>query len=138
MQVTVLETDEYARRSEDLLSLEERVGVQAFLAENPDSGDLVPGLSGLRKLRWTQQSRNKGRRGGTRVIYFYAISHQTVVLVTVYSKEEKEDLTNADRKQLKKDAADIKAAIAASTGADQQARKGTVSRHATGRRPLPR
>lgn len=72
----------------------------AALAEYPEGGDIVQGLSGLRKLRWTQQNRNKGTRGGTRVVYFDAVSAQTIVLLYLYSKREKEDLTDADRKQL--------------------------------------
>jgi len=109
--VTVLETEAYAQRSKELLTDEEREGVRAFLAEYPDGGDIVPGLSGLRKLRWRQHRRNKGKRGGTRIVYFYAMADR-IVLLYAYSKDEKEDLTNADRKNLKAAAEELKAAIA--------------------------
>jgi mRNA-degrading endonuclease RelE of RelBE toxin-antitoxin system len=62
-------------------------------------------------LRWTQRSRNKGKRGGTRIVYFYAVPER-IVLLYAYSKDEKEDLTNADRKNLKAAADELKAAIA--------------------------
>ena len=44
-------------------------------------------------------------------MYFYAIADR-IVLLYAYSKDEKEDLTNADRKNLKAAAEEIKAAIA--------------------------
>ena len=72
---------------------------------------MVPGLSGLRKLRRTERSRNKGKRGGTRIVYFYAVPER-IVLLYVYSKDQKDDLTNADRKNLKAAASELKAAIA--------------------------
>jgi mRNA-degrading endonuclease RelE of RelBE toxin-antitoxin system len=111
VSVTVLEAEAYVRRSKALLTEEEREGVRTFLAEYPQGGEVVPGLSGLRKLRWTQRSRNKGKRGGTRIVYFYAVADR-IVLLYAYSKDEKEDLTNADRKNLKAAAEEIKAAIA--------------------------
>jgi mRNA-degrading endonuclease RelE of RelBE toxin-antitoxin system len=138
MTVKVLETPAYTQRSEDLLTADEREGVRSFLAEYPEGGDVIQGLTGLRKLRWTQQSRNKGKRGGTRVIYFYALSQHVIVLLYVYSKDEKEDLTNADRKQLKKAVAELKAEIARSEGEDNEARKRTGKGTSAGRGPLPR
>ena len=136
--MTVLETEAYTLRSEALLTREEQEGLRSFLAECPESGDVVPGLAGLRKLRWTQQRRNKGKRGGTRVVYFYALSVHTVVLLYMYSKDEKENLTNADRKQLKEAVADLKEAIASRGSADEQTGKRTGKRPPAGRGPLPR
>jgi hypothetical protein len=136
--VRVLETEAYTQRSEELLTAEEQEGVRSFLAECPESGDMVPGLAGLRKLRWTQQRRNKGKRSGTRIVYFYALSVYTVVLLYMYSKDEKEDLTNADRKQLKEAVAELKEAIANSGAADEQTGKRTGKRSSACRGPLPR
>jgi len=110
--VTVVESEIYQERSERLLTEEERESLRSFLGEHPTVGDVVPGLDGLRKLRWTHQRRNKGKRGGTRIIYFHATSDQMVVLLDVYSKEQKEDLTSADRKELKAALGELKAALA--------------------------
>jgi hypothetical protein len=55
--VTVLETEAYTLRPEALLTREEQEGLRSFLAEYPEGGDVVPGVAGLRKLRWTQQRR---------------------------------------------------------------------------------
>lgn len=67
MSAIVIETSFYSRKAVRLLSKAERTAVIASLAENPDVHDVIPGLNGLRKARFGQQSRNKGKRGGVRV-----------------------------------------------------------------------
>jgi hypothetical protein len=101
VRITVLETEAYIEKAEDLFTPEEREGIRAFLAVSPDAGDVIPGLKGLRKMRWTEERRQKGKRGGARVVYFYASSRGVIALLYAYSKKEKEDLTNANRKELK-------------------------------------
>ena len=91
-----------------MLSEAERVELRAHLAENPETHDVIPGLGGLRKARWGQKSRGKGKRGGVRIIYFYALSADVVALVDIYSKAEKEDLNEVDKKWLKRELAEIK------------------------------
>jgi hypothetical protein len=41
-----------------------------------------------------------GKRGGVRVIYFYAISAEVVLLISAYAKNEKENLSNDDKKNI--------------------------------------
>lgn len=77
----VLETENYRRKSARLLSETERLEVRAHVAENPEAHDVIPGLGGLRKARWGQKSRGKGKRGGARIIYFYALTAKTVALI---------------------------------------------------------
>ena len=101
MRATVFETEHYHQKAARLLSERERAGIRRSLAENPDAHDVVPGLGGIRKARWGQESRNKGKRGGVRVIYFYALSAGAVVLIDVYSKADKEDLNAEDKKRLR-------------------------------------
>ena len=101
VKATVIETLGYLARSARLLSDTERDQVRSHLAGNPEAGDMIPGSGGLRKMRWTQESRGKGKRGGVRVIHFYALSAGTVYLIDIYSKDEKEDLSNADKKALR-------------------------------------
>ncbi len=106
MKATVFETATYRRRAARLLSEIERVQVRAHLVENPEAHDVIPGLGGLRKARWGQKSRGKGKRSGVRIVYFYALSASTVALVD--SKAEKEDLNEVDKKWLRRELAEIK------------------------------
>jgi hypothetical protein len=63
---------------------------------------MVPGAGGIRKLRWKDPRRGKGRRGGLRVIYYCFLSEQEVRLMTFYDKDEAADLTKDERDQLKR------------------------------------
>lgn len=69
---------------------------------NPEAGDMVPSAGGIRKLRWKDSRRGKGRRGGLRVIYYYFLSEQEIWLMTLYGKDEAADLTRSEKDQLKK------------------------------------
>ncbi len=80
--ITVVETDIYKAGAARLLTENEQEGIRGFVAGLPEAGDVIPGLDGLRKMRWTQQQRNKGKRGGTRIVYFWATLDQIIVLLS--------------------------------------------------------
>jgi hypothetical protein len=63
------ETHLFTRRIVEILTDDEYAELQAVLVFRPEVGDLVPGTAGLRKMRWAQSLRGKGKRGGMRVIY---------------------------------------------------------------------
>lgn len=65
--------------------------LQNFLLATPDAGDVIPGGSGLRKLRWSMQGR--GKRGGARVIYYRYIPGDRIYLTYAYAKNAQENLT---------------------------------------------
>ena len=65
--------------------------LQQFLLAAPDAGSWIRGAGGLRKLRWT--ARGRGKRGGTRVIYYWHRPEDRIYLIYGYSKSELEDLT---------------------------------------------
>jgi mRNA-degrading endonuclease RelE of RelBE toxin-antitoxin system len=73
---------------------------QEGLLKAPAQGDIMLGCGGLRKMRWQDARRGKGKRGGLRVIYLYVPEAQTVVLLDVYDKNEADDLTQDQRKVL--------------------------------------
>lgn len=77
----------------DLDTLEQEV------AANPQRGDVIPGLGGARKIRFS--IKGKGKRGGGRAIYIAVVSDDTVYLLTAYSKAKKADLTQADKTAIK-------------------------------------
>jgi mRNA-degrading endonuclease RelE of RelBE toxin-antitoxin system len=86
---------------------------QAALIERPESGPVVPGTGGFRKVRWRDPRRGKGKRGGLRVIYYYFPEEAQLWLVTLYDKDQADDLTSAERKTLQQAITVEKAARAA-------------------------
>ena len=75
--------------------------LQAFLAGDPEAGDVMPGTGGFRKLRWADRRRGKGKRGGLRVIYYYLLTDAQIWLMTLYDKGEAADLNAAEKRILK-------------------------------------
>lgn len=69
--------------------------------KNPIAGDLMPDTGGLRKLRFADTRRGKGKRGGLRVIYYWWIPGLQFWLFTLYDKGEMPDLTPQQRKAFK-------------------------------------
>jgi hypothetical protein len=68
---------------------------------NPEAGALIPGTGGLRKLCFADERRQKGKRGGLRVIYYWWDRGSQFWLFTIYDKDELSDLTKAQREVLK-------------------------------------
>ena len=73
---------------------------QSELAEQPDKGSVIPGASPLRKLRWGDKRRGKGKRGGLRVIYIDIPDVRVLFMLDVYGKDEADDLTSLEKKEL--------------------------------------
>ena len=69
--------------------------------DNPEAGDIIEGTGGLRKMRLADAKRGKGKRGGLRVIYYWWLAGKQFWLFTIYSKDEKDDLSPAQKKILK-------------------------------------
>lgn len=93
---TVAETPTFSRQADRLLSPTERAEVIAFLASNPEAGDLIPGAGGVRKVRVALQGR--GKRGGARVIYYYHSEVMPLYVLLIYAKNERADLTPDQKK----------------------------------------
>ena len=77
------------------------LALQNLLMTHPDAGDPIPDTGGLRKLRFGDERRGKGKRGGLRVIYYWWIAGLQFWLFTVYDKDEMSDLAPHQRKALK-------------------------------------
>lgn len=84
---------------------------QAELASNPDKGDVMPGVAPLRKLRWGDRRRGKGRRGGLRVVYIHLPELRVLYLLDVYGKDEADDLSRDEKKALRQEASALVAAL---------------------------
>jgi mRNA-degrading endonuclease RelE of RelBE toxin-antitoxin system len=85
----------HARQTDDALR-----ALQNDLLNNPSLGKSIPGCPMLRKLRWGDESRQKGKRGGVRVIYTHTPEAHRIDLIAVYGKDERDDLTREQIKQL--------------------------------------
>ena len=80
---------------------EEYRRLQSTLMENPEAGDVIQGAGGLRKMRFADGRRNKGTRGGLRVIYYRWEPGAQFWLYAVFDKDEVSDLTRAQRSLLR-------------------------------------
>ena len=80
------------------------------LAASPAAGDVIPGGSGLRKVRMAGLGR--GKSGGFRVTYLLLLDRTTAVLMAGYSKSEKEDLSADELKAMAKQVAGVEATFA--------------------------
>ena len=96
--VSVIEFAAYRRRADALLTAEEQDAVVDFIAYDPTCGDLIPGTGGLRKVRVGQGER--GKRGGARVIYYFYNAGFPLLLLGLYAKNEKADLSAREKKKL--------------------------------------
>lgn len=96
-----VEAPPFTRHLSEYLSEDAYRELQAHLSANPETGDLMPGTGGFRKMRWADARRGKGRRGGLRVIYYHFASDHQIWLMTLYGKDEVFDLTAQQKKALK-------------------------------------
>ena len=71
-----VEAPAFTRFREDYLDDDGFAELHGYLATNPEAGDMVPGAGGIRKLRWKDPRRGKGRRGGLRIIYYCFLSER--------------------------------------------------------------
>ncbi|HSX94976.1 MAG TPA: transcriptional regulator [Hydrogenophaga sp.] len=96
---TVAETPIFQRYASEVWSEPERAEFINWIASNPAAGDVIPGSGGCRKVRWSASGR--GKRGGSRVIYFNA-SEDVIWLLIVYTKARFDNLPSDFLAELKK------------------------------------
>ena len=73
--------------------------LQVLIVDGPDRSPVVANSGGLRKIRFGRRGA-QGKRDGFRIGYAYFPDIQIVLLITVYAKNEKSDLSTADRKAI--------------------------------------
>ncbi|MBU3678222.1 MAG: toxin [Candidatus Kapabacteria bacterium] len=96
MRAMFVELPAFQRHRASYLSDEAFVALQNVLLALPDAGSLIKGTGGLRKLRFGDPRRGKGRRGGIRVIYFWWQEGKQFWLFTLYDKDEMDNLHPGD------------------------------------------
>ena len=82
--------------------------IQEELSAQPDRGAVVPGLGGIRKARAANPGRGKGKRGGFRYLYLYLEVRRHIHLLYLLDKNEQEDVSENQRRQMREWAAEIK------------------------------
>ena len=98
MQKTFIETAEFTEWVAEYLPDELYAFVQRELMNDPERGSVMPGCGGLRKLRIADPRRGKGKRGGARIVYLHIAEADQIHLITVYGKDQKDDLSAEEKK----------------------------------------
>ena len=87
---TFVETALFTSLITEYLTDEEYSELQYYLAEHPESGAVIPGSGGVRKLRWTH--RGKGKRGDLTIIYYLRVRNGVIWMLTAYPKNVRENI----------------------------------------------
>jgi mRNA-degrading endonuclease RelE of RelBE toxin-antitoxin system len=95
-----IETVEFTRKADKLLTPLELNLVQKEIAFDPTRGAVIQGTGGARKLRVALPSKGKGKRGGARVVYYYQDSQGKVYLIDLYTKSRQSDLSEAQKQRI--------------------------------------
>jgi hypothetical protein len=98
--VELIETSAFTRRITALLSDEEYAAFQSRLAAHPDLGAVIRGGGGIRKIRVAVGG--SGKRAGARIIYYWAVRKDVILLLFAYTKSASADLTPKQVSQLAK------------------------------------
>lgn len=102
MKFVFFETPIFTRLLPTYLDDESYRALQRLLLSSPEAGAVMPGTGGFRKLRWEDPRRGKGKRGGLRIIYYYLTADRQIWFFTIYGKDDAVDLSQEEKKALKK------------------------------------
>jgi len=97
--ITFTEAPLFSKHIYDYLTEDEYAALQWTLVLRPEAGKLIPKSGGLRKIRWKAQGR--GKRGGTRIIYYWQAANKEIWMLTVYAKNEAENIPAHILKKIK-------------------------------------
>jgi mRNA-degrading endonuclease RelE of RelBE toxin-antitoxin system len=95
--VQFVETTVFTRRVTEALPDDEYRALQEALLRRPAQGSLIEGTGGIRKLRWGEERR--GKRGSLRIIYYWHVKRELLLMLFLYRKSEQKDLS-AEQKRL--------------------------------------
>jgi hypothetical protein len=105
-EITVLQLPKFKTEATKLIGVGGIDAVAVYLIDHPDAGDVIPGAGGARKLRWAAKS--KGKRGGARIVYLYAVINARIYLLRCYAKNVRAYLMADEKKELRQIAAHLK------------------------------
>jgi mRNA-degrading endonuclease RelE of RelBE toxin-antitoxin system len=99
-----IETRLFTRLVQEYLDDDEYRELQKVLMDNPETGNIIPGSGGLRKVRWRAPGR--GKRGGYRVIYYARLKQGVILMLTMYPKNVAENIPAHVLRQIRKEVED--------------------------------
>ena len=103
--ITVAETRHFLTKVVRLLSETEKAELIAYLSVHPGAGVLIKGTGGIRKLRWARSGR--GKSGGVRVVYYFHSLGIPLYLLTLFGKNEKDNLSMEEKKYLSRQVSEL-------------------------------
>jgi hypothetical protein len=98
--MVIIETSVFTKRINALLNDDEYRLLQNILIEMPKAGKIIQGSGGIRKVRWGGSGH--GKRGGVRIIYYWATSCNQIFMLYAFAKNERDDLTKEQLSILRK------------------------------------
>lgn len=101
LNITFIEAPGFSKLVHDYLNDAEYAALQWSLALHPCTGDVIPGSGGIRKMRWGNKGR--GKSGGVRVIYYWRNRAGEIWLLTIYAKNETENIAANVLRQMKQE-----------------------------------
>jgi len=96
--MVIKETAVFTKQVDALLDPESYRLLQLGLVADPEAGVVIRGAGGLRKIRW--QGSGRGKRGGVRAIYYWARPDGVLLMLLMYPKNERDDLSATQKKIL--------------------------------------
>lgn len=97
--ITFIELSDFTKNVYKYLAEEEYQELQHYLASYPEAGNVIPGSGGCRKLRWA--AKGHGKRGGARIIYYYRSAKGQMWMLTLYAKNDTENISRHVLRQLR-------------------------------------
>lgn len=98
--MVIIETPTFTRKINGLMDEESYREFQNALIVTPSAGRIIQGSGGIRKIRWSGSGR--GKRGGSRIIYYWAVNKDIIYMLFAYAKNEHSDLTKEQLSTLRK------------------------------------
>lgn len=96
-----VESKAFAAKVFTILTEAELFSLENTLLDDPETGDLIPGGGGLRKIRVA--SRGKGKRGGSRVIYYWYVTPEKIQFCRIYEKSAQADVSKTELKIMREE-----------------------------------
>jgi len=101
MKYEIIHTGEFVAKARKVrLTLEDLRAIENEIMTNPEAWPVMTGTGGLRKMRFSPSRMSTGKSGGIRVCYFVVDDLGRIWLVTLFAKNEKDNLSHAERNAL--------------------------------------